>query len=83
LTELDTESCQHFCVLLIVSINNSLADFADGIHDELSKCSSQAFSLFDFSVIFPFLAGSIKEVVTPELLHHLFKWNTELFRVNS
>ena len=83
LGKFETEGAQHFCVLLLVAINNELTEFANGVHDELCESSSQGFTIFSLTVNLPFFSYGIKEVISPKLLHHLFLTDSEFLGVES
>jgi hypothetical protein len=83
LVEFEAEGGEHLGVSFEVAVHNGLAEFADGVHDELGEGSSEGFALFGLSVSFPFHVGGIIEVVSPEFGHHLVLGNSELLGVES
>jgi hypothetical protein len=72
-----------FVELLHIVGHTSLEDLADGFEDELAEGSGKRLSAGGGAVGDPLLGFSIKVVVTPESLGHLFLVYSKLFRVDT
>jgi hypothetical protein len=80
--ELNLEGIQHLGDNVILSRDDSLGESVDWSHDELGESSSQCVSFGIVVFISPDLVWSIKEIVTPKLLHHFLFLNSEFLGIS-
>ncbi len=80
--ELNLAGLEHLVDLLLLSISDDLGELDDGVHDEGNEGALKELSVFCHAVLGPFLAFSVKVVVTPKLGHHLLGGDAELLGIH-
>jgi len=76
--ELDTKRSAHLESEFTVVLHDCTAHFGDGLIDELAESTLKGLAIITSVGVLPLLGLSIKEVITPELVHHFLLLNTEL-----
>jgi hypothetical protein len=81
-SKVDLKGGDHLLVLGGLSVHDGLEQQVDGVHDELAESTLEGLASGRGGLLGPLLAGGVKEVVSPELLHQLVLGNTELGSVH-